>query len=695
MSTSKEETITTTFDGLDDRLVDQLVEMGFKAPTPIQVAAMPPLLAGRDIIGRARTGSGKTAAFALPMLELVKEGGGHVRALVLCPTRELAIQVGDAIREHATKLSKVRGVTIYGGSPYPPQIRALRSGCSIVVGTPGRVIDLMERGSLDLSNLELFVLDEADEMLRMGFIEDIERLLAETPSERQVALFSASMPPPIRKVAGRYLRDPVEIQVEGKALTVDHITQCWLVVPGNRKLEALIRILQGTERGPTLVFARTRASCNEVAEQLARRGYGADALHGDLSQAARERVLNRLRSGDLSLLIATDVAARGLDVRGLTHVINLDLPENKEIYVHRIGRTGRAGAKGTAISLATPGQQRFMRQIEQSLRVQIEQVQVPSDAQIARLQRGTLSERLADSKSEGVAGQEWLAELMEERGWTVEETAARALELIARRSGVSLAAAKDMDESPPHWSRGGGGGGRASKPRHRADPIEFDGGRDESNEVQLVVHVGRNQGTRPADLVGAIANEAGIPGRAIGQIQITETASFVGLPKRVAEAMLKRHGKISVRGIEASIDMSSTAPKAGGRPPAPKPRDTDRGDAAPRKATPTPTRSDDERPHHRPGPKAAKATGKKPHRKGRFPFDSDIDAPRKRRGATATAAEESKPGTKKTKKLTGLGVKKKGAKPGFPARKGLKVSPGTKKFGKGTKARKNKPLPSK
>ena len=368
--------------GFDDRILDGLSAMGFEQPTPIQSEAIPFLLEGRDIIGRARTGSGKTAAFSLPLLERIKDGGSKPRALVLSPTRELAIQIGEAIRDHAAHLPQVHGITIYGGAPYPPQIKALKKGCSVVVGTPGRVIDLMEQGALDLSEIELFVLDEADEMLRMGFIEDVERL-GETPPNRQVALFSATMPTPIRRVASRTLQDPVEVQVEERALSVDHIDQRWLTVPQSHKLEALCRILQGTQRGATLVFAKTRASCMDVADAMAKRGFAADALHGELGQAARERVLRRFRNDQL--LIATDVAV-SLDVDHLSHVINLDLPNNKKAtFTGLVAQEGRQ--IGRRHQSGHPNQTRFLRRLEHSLGITMTRVQVPSDAQIAELQR--------------------------------------------------------------------------------------------------------------------------------------------------------------------------------------------------------------------------------------------------------------------------------------------------------------------
>ncbi|MCA9567546.1 MAG: DEAD/DEAH box helicase, partial [Myxococcales bacterium] len=334
--------------GLDERLIEALDALGFTAPTPIQAAAVPAVISGSDVVGRARTGSGKTAAFGLGVLQrlLTSEGKG-VRALVLAPTRELALQVSEALDSFAAKVP-FRTATVYGGAPYPPQIHALKTA-TVVVGTPGRLLDHLERGTLSLSDVQCVVLDEADEMLRMGFIDDVETLLAATPEGRQVVLFSATMPEAIQKIADKHQRDAVEIQVEDRDLMVGHIRQVFMRVPRRNRIDALVRVLRGTTRDATLVFARTRAECAEVADELARRGVPADALHGDLNQAARERVLARLRARRLDVVVATDVAARGLDVDHITHVVNLELPGDAETYVHRIGRTGRVGREGMAI----------------------------------------------------------------------------------------------------------------------------------------------------------------------------------------------------------------------------------------------------------------------------------------------------------------------------------------------------------
>ncbi|MDH5491903.1 MAG: DEAD/DEAH box helicase, partial [Myxococcales bacterium] len=439
-SAPQAEPTTSPFESfaLDPRILEAVRDLGFTEPTPIQVEAMPPLLRGQDVIGGARTGSGKTAAFGLPLLEKVKEGGSAVRALVLAPTRELALQVTDAIRSYAKHLP-IRLVTIYGGASYRPQLDALRRGVTVVVGTPGRVLDHVDRGTLDLSSLELLVLDEADEMLRMGFIEDVERVLEASPKGRQIALFSATMPPPIRRVAASHLRDPLAIQVEQSALTVEHIAQRWLLVPQLHKFEALQRVLAGEERGTTLIFARTRAGCAEIADKLAADGISVDALHGDLNQAARERVLLRLRNRRLDVVVATDVAARGIDVDHITHVLNLDLPIDPEIYVHRIGRTGRAGRAGSAISFITPGEMRRLRILERAVKMRIEPMPVPTDADIALRKVARLREKIiargAEEPSERALE---LARSLIEDGDSAEQVLADALRVLADAEGMNL-----------------------------------------------------------------------------------------------------------------------------------------------------------------------------------------------------------------------------------------------------------------
>jgi ATP-dependent RNA helicase DeaD len=448
----------TEFD-LDERVLSAVAELGFMQATPIQAQAIPPLLLGRDVIGRARTGSGKTAAFGLPLLQRVRDRDAKTRGLVLCPTRELALQVSEAIRSYARHLPGVRVATIYGGAPYPPQIKALRSGSPIVVGTPGRLIDHLKRGTLNLDDIEAVVLDEADEMLRMGFLEDVQTILDKTPDTRQVMLFSASMPPAIQHVARDYLNKPITIEVEREALSVDHVEQFGIVVTQRHKIEALRRVLAGIVTGPTLVFARTRLGCAETADALAKLGVAVDALHGNLTQAARERVLARFRARGLDIVIATDVAARGLDVDHISHVINLDLPAEIETYVHRIGRTGRAGRKGTAISFLTPHERRAFQRLQKTLSADIGEMYVPSDDEIARHKQTMLLDEITRAVGEELADADrWVQQVASQTPLRPREIAAAAIHLLAKERGTTLETLADLAPAgdPPH----------APKPRH-------------------------------------------------------------------------------------------------------------------------------------------------------------------------------------------------------------------------------------
>ena len=480
--------------GLSAPILQTLAELGFAAPTPIQLAAIPLLRAGRDVIGRARTGSGKTAAFGLPLLERVAAGiaakGGPApkspRALILAPTRELALQVTDALRQLGEGLG-LSLLTVYGGASYTPQLRGLQRGAAVVVGTPGRLIDLLERGALVLDAVEVVVLDEADEMLAMGFVEDARRLLDATPPDRQVALFSATMPPPIRAIAESTLRDPATVQVDGGRPVVDHIAQRWMAVPQQHKAEALWRLLRAEPSDATLVFVRTRVGCDEVVETLALHGVDALALHGDMAQSAREQVLGRLRDERVRVVVATDVAARGLDVDHLGHVVNFDLPDNAEVYTHRIGRTGRAGRAGRATTLVAGSQwQRFLA-MASHVRADVDEVRPPDDATIALEQRRALVEELlagmtgggpvgagravggAGARGGGDAGEgevapaapgfddarmavarRWVVEIGAERGLSAEEFAALALVRIADARGIALLG--DVDRALPVWA---------------------------------------------------------------------------------------------------------------------------------------------------------------------------------------------------------------------------------------------------
>jgi len=532
--------------GLDDKISAAVESLGFETATPIQDISIPVLLEGKDVIGRARTGSGKTAAFGLPMLEKVKDGGPNVRALVLAPTRELAIQVGEAVKSFSKNL-KIRTTTIYGGAPYGPQLKALRKGVTVVVGTPGRVIDHMKKGTLDLSSLDMLVLDEADEMLRMGFIEAIEEVLEALPADRQIALFSATMPKAIERIAKKFLVDPVILPVEDDG--VEHIDQCYLRVPQKKKLAALTRVLMGTARGTTMVFARTRLGCAEVATELGKRGITADAIHGDLNQAARERVIARLKNKDVRVLVATDVAARGIDIRHITHVINLDLPGDTESYVHRIGRTGRAGAKGAAITFVTPGERRRLNTMQKTLKIRMTEVFPPKNQQLLQLQRDDIWGDLQRFMEPNKHIKQWLEKLTEAEDSSVEDVALAALAMLSDQRAIPV---EEVEVKPE---------------KKRKSSLPSEDHRNLVNEVEIFLAIGRRAGVQVGDIVGAITNDAGVPGSKIGRISMFDHKTFVGVPRDVADHLLSEHSVLVIRGKSANVAIARGGgkPNSGGR----------------------------------------------------------------------------------------------------------------------------------
>lgn len=610
--------------GLHPRLLRALDRLGFKEPTPIQAQAIPPLLDGADMIGRARTGSGKTAAFGLPLLQRVAKGPGPgaVRALVLAPTRELALQVTEAMRGLAEDL-KLTMVTVYGGSAYGPQLAALRRGVEIVVGTPGRLIDLLDKGALSLSDVEMVVLDEADEMLRMGFVDDVERMLAETPQRRQVALFSATMPPQIRRVADKHLRNPVIIEAEGGGPSVDHIAQQWLRVPQRFKAEALLRVLQAHTTGAALVFARTKAGCDAITGHIRRSGLDVDALHGDLNQSAREQVVARLRDRQTRFVIATDVAARGIDVEHITLVVNLDIPDNAEVYTHRIGRTGRAGRAGRALSLITPNEVGRYRGQMRQLRAKVEQTELPTQADVLTQQLDVLGKELGEllTTNDPVAARAWLGRLTSDEERSAEDVAAAALMLLSAERGI------DLVESPstqlPDWARM-----RSDRSRHQQNDWDRGPRRGDDRQrpqrpqrprggdvdhVDLFLPIGRMHRIRPGDLVGALANEAGVPGQAIGRITVRDRVSFVSVPRQLAQQVVSDRETLELRGMQVPVMIARPQSGGGGgggggggdrpRPPhGPGPqrgygdRKADQG-SRPQAQRPYPPRTGNERPY--------------------------------------------------------------------------------------------------
>ncbi len=517
--------------GVSEPLTRALRDVGYETPTPIQRKTIPLLLSGRDVIGQAPTGTGKTAAFALPMLQKLDLGSRSVQALILTPTRELAIQVAEAVHTYARWLGSVRVLPVYGGQPIQKQLERLRGGVQVVVGTPGRIMDHLRRGSLDLSGLTTVVLDEADEMLRMGFLEDVEWILAQAPGDSQTALFSATMPDEVRRIADRYLQNPATVDSRLKTVTVPTIEQHYVMLPEPQKLDALVQILEAKslQGEACLVFVRTKLRAAEVAERLQARGYAAEAMQGDMGQVQRESVIRRLRSGQLELVVATDVAARGLDVERIGMVINYDIPYDPESYVHRIGRTARAGRAGTAVLFITGREQRMRREIEQFIGRPIQPMALPTKADIAARRIKVFKDQLlsvldTEDLDLYVA---LVQELVEESGRDVAEIAAGAA-WLARRDKPLLAAPED-------------------------EPLPV---ANEEGMVRLYLSAGRSRGVRPSDIVGAIANEAGIPGRVIGAIDIYDDYSLVDVPAEYSQQVLGAMAGVRMRNEPVSMRVA-------------------------------------------------------------------------------------------------------------------------------------------
>lgn len=517
--------------GFSQPVLRAVQEAGFEAPTPIQEKAIPVLLAGRDLIGQAQTGTGKTAAFALPLAERLDSTDRHTQAIVLLPTRELCIQVAEETH-NLSKYCRLRVVPIYGGQPIDRQFRALSMGAQIVVGTPGRVLDHLRRGTLDLSAIRVVILDEADEMLNMGFIEEVEEILKTAPAERQTALFSATMPPRILTLARDYLRDPERIAIEAKRRTVAQIEQSYYEVAPSQKVDALTRILDMESPGSTMIFCRTRREVDDLGEALQTRGYEAETLHGDMTQSMRDRVMGRFRSGQADLLIATDVAARGLDIDQVTHVINYDIPWDAEAYIHRVGRTGRAGRSGEAITLISPRERYQLRQIERFINAQIRPARVPTTADIVSRRRDIFKERLLETLRGGDYDGHMAAveAIMTEGEFDAPQIAAAALQML----WLSQKGAADYDVA------------EADAEAERAEP----------GMARLFLQIGRQDGIRPGDIVGAIANEAGVPGNLVGAIDIMDRSTFVEVPQADAPRVIEALRSTKLRGRRIFVDVA-------------------------------------------------------------------------------------------------------------------------------------------
>ncbi|MCJ2194011.1 DEAD/DEAH box helicase [Kaistella montana] len=558
--------------GLDARVLAAVEDLGYTAPSPIQEATIPLLLAGRDVVGLAQTGTGKTGAFALPALSRLAEASdvnGRANApqiLALAPTRELALQLAEAFDAYAKHLGDVSVLAVYGGSPYGPQLSALRRGAQVVVGTPGRVIDHIERGSLDLSQLQTLVLDEADEMLRMGFAEEVDRILASTPASKQTALFSATMPPAIRRISAQYLNSPEEVAVSRQSTTSATIRQRYLQVGHQYKLEAMTRILETEDHEGVIAFVRTRAGTEELAQKLTRAGFKAVAISGDIAQKQREKTVEDLKTGRVDILVATDVAARGLDVERISHVINYDIPQDAESYVHRIGRTGRAGRQGDAVLFMTPRERFLLKQIERTTRQQVEEMAVPSVADVNAARKRRFADGITRTLER--ASEEELAVFGEIVAAYVDEhqaepsRVAAALGMMAQGGRPLLAREQEIPF----------GGGRDRKDR--------DGGRDGGRErgtsdgrgsrgparepaagnATYWIAVGHQDRVRPGNIVGALANEVGLPASAIGAIDLRGNHSLVELPADLTSAQLEAAANAEINGRRLGLRKDTGRP---------------------------------------------------------------------------------------------------------------------------------------
>lgn len=545
--------------GLHPQLVQAVTELGYTTPTPIQSKMIPLMLAGSDVIGQAQTGTGKTAAFALPVLHNLELDQSAIKCMVLAPTRELAMQVANAFHDYG-KHRKARVLAVYGGQPYERQVRRIRKGLDVVVGTPGRMLDLIKQRVLDLSNVETVVLDEADEMLSMGFIEDIEAILRATPDSRQTALFSATLPAPIRRLAGKYMQDPQAIEIEHKHLTVEATEQRYFLVNQKDKLAALTRLFEIEDITSALIFTKTRVGSGQLASVLTQRGFPAEALNGDLSQDARIQVLKRFRSNQLNVLVATDVAARGLDIDDISHVFNYDLPFDSESYVHRIGRTGRAGKTGIAITLLTPSEQWRLGRIENYTRQKISKATLPTPEEIISHREEVLLKNVEKWLLRGRCHREReIVDALVEAGHDPLEIAAVTMKLARAeekqrpigqitkvREYKRGARGRDNHKRQSNYgSRNGSRNGRkVSKTSH------------EEGMVRLSIDRGKKQGVRPQDIVGTIASCANIPGKKIGKIFIQDHTTLVDIPERFVSNVFDNARDILLHNKPVSVERA-------------------------------------------------------------------------------------------------------------------------------------------
>jgi ATP-dependent RNA helicase DeaD len=573
--------------GLSGPLLEALAAVGYESPSPIQAQTIPRLLAGSDVLGQAQTGTGKTAAFALPVLERLDLTRNIPQALVLVPTRELAIQVSEAFQTYAQRLPGFHVLPIYGGQSYTPQLKGLKRGAHVVVGTPGRVMDHMKSGALQLAGLTFLVLDEGDEMLQMGFVDDIEWILEQTPPKRQIALFSATLPPPMKRIAHKHMREPEEITIQNRVGTTPKIRQRYWLVSGMHKLDALTRVLEVTRFDAVLVFVRTKIATTEIADALEGRGFKAAALNGDIPQQQRERTVERLKAGQVDIVVATDVAARGLDVERISHVVNYDIPYDSETYVHRIGRTGRAGRSGEAILFVAARERNMLRIIERATKQHLEELMLPSVADVNAQRVAKFKERIvaAMQSEQGKPFQKLVAEIEEEQSRPAIEIAAALAGLLQgatpfllpEKSGPRPDAPRSDAPRADKGHRPGREEGATAHDRERrgrdareeGHPREK-GRHPRENDPPMEsyrIEVGHQHGVLPGNIVGAIANEAGLDGRHIGQIDIHDDHSFVDLPEGMPKEIFRSLKKVKVLGVELRISRVDSKPPRPERPP--------------------------------------------------------------------------------------------------------------------------------
>lgn len=517
---------------IEPEILKVIEELGYETPTPIQAQAIPEIKAGKDVIGQAQTGTGKTAAFSIPLIEKLSTKDKSVQVIILTPTRELAMQVTDEIGKFSKYLHGIKSLAIYGGQPYERQFKALKQGVQVVVGTPGRVIDHINRKTLKLGNVKAIVLDEADQMLDMGFLEDIEMVLNELPENRQTLMFSATIPPAIEMIAKKHMNSPVKVKVVHKELTVPRIEQYYFEVKPHEKIDSLIRILDMEKVDLGMIFCNTKKGVDDLVEKLQNRGYSVEGIHGDLRQAQRERVMKKFRDGTLDLLVATDVAARGIDIDNVAIVINYDLPDNFEYYVHRIGRTGRAGREGLAYTLVVPRQIRTLKALESYTKAKLKRKPVPSINDIVEKEKESIGKKIVSTIEQGALAEYTnFIEQLAENYSTIDIGAALLKMIVNLNEEESLESAKEITAKE-----------------------DF----KDSGMVRMFINIGKNHGVKPSNILSTLATEAGISGKLVGVIDMYDKFTFVEVPKKYEKKVLNAMDKNRIKGRKINIEVANS-----------------------------------------------------------------------------------------------------------------------------------------